>query len=93
VAFSSLAAEDFAELAVDLGRALSGFGDQFDPFLSVRRQFELAEQVRRLHDGLDGIAQIVNEFSQLIGDVNRDLLRVGHGRRPEIWVCSSDCTR
>ena len=80
VAFLSLATQDFAELAVDLGCALGGFGNQFDPLLSMRRQFELAEQVRRLHDGFDGIAQIVNEFAQLIGDVNRDFLRVGHDR-------------
>ena len=76
----SLAAQHFAELTIDLGRALSGFGDQFDPLLSMRRQFELLEQVRSLHDGLDGITQIVNELAQLIGDVNRDFLRVGHDR-------------
>ena len=40
--FSPLASEDFAELAVDLGGTLGGFGHHFDPFLSVGRDFELA---------------------------------------------------
>jgi hypothetical protein len=76
----SLSAKNLADLAIDLGGILSGFRNQRDPLLSMRWHFQLAEQVGSLHDGFDGIAEIVNQFAQLIGDFGRKFLRVVHHR-------------
>jgi hypothetical protein len=75
----SLPAKNFPQLAIDLCGALGRFRDQFDPLLSMGRHFQLTEQVGRLHDGFNGIAEVVNEFAQLMGDVGRKFLSVIHG--------------
>jgi hypothetical protein len=75
----SLSAKNLPKLAIDLGGILGGFRDQLDPLVSRRRHFQLAKQVGSLHDGFDGIAEVVNQFAQLVGNVGRKFLRVGHG--------------
>jgi hypothetical protein len=76
----SLSAKNLTDLAIDLGGILGGFRNQLDPLLSMRWHFQLAEQVGSLHDGLDGIAEIVNQFAQMTGDFGRKFLRVVHDR-------------
>jgi len=86
---SSLTPENFAELAVDVGGVLDGFGDEFDPLFPVRREFELTQQVGSLHDGFEGVAQVMNEFAHLVGGVGREFLRVGHDRSRVFSDCTS----
>lgn len=93
MAFSSLGAQHLTELAIDMSSVLSGLLDEFDPFFSMRRHLDLAEQVGGLHDGFDRIAQIVHKFAHLFRDVDGEFLRVRHGQGPSEMVSSPDCTR
>jgi len=75
---SSLFAKDLANFPVDLSGVLHRLFHQLNPFLPLRRHFELAQQVGRLHDGFDGVAQVVNQFTQLCDDFDGQFGRVGH---------------
>src|SRR5258707_12816250 len=50
-----------ADVTVDLGAVTTGFVDQISPFLGIFVQVGLGQQVRSLHDGLNGVAEIVRQ--------------------------------
>src|SRR5271157_3294296 len=61
---SSLRAQDFPDFAVDSGRLLGCFVDQVEPLTIVVVKLRLPQKVGGLHDGLDGIAEVVGQGTQ-----------------------------
>lgn len=60
-----LSAQVVANFSVDAGRVARGIVDEFKPAFSIFIETALCQQVGGLHDGLDGIAQIVRQGSEL----------------------------
>jgi len=54
-----LCAQVVANLAIDARGVARSVIDQFEPALAVFVEVALCEQIRGLHDGFDGIAQVV----------------------------------
>ena len=55
--------QNVANIAVNFGAIPAGLIDQIRPLLGIFIQVGLGQQVRGLHDGLNGIAEIVRERS------------------------------
>ena len=66
-------AHDFAELVVDFYCVLRSFIDQLHPSALALGRAGLRDQIGRLNDGLEGVAEVVRERAEFAGDVGGDL--------------------
>jgi hypothetical protein len=66
-------AHDFAELVVDFYCVLRGFIDQLHPAALAFGRAGLRNQIGRLNDGLEGVAEIVRERAEFARNVGGDL--------------------
>jgi hypothetical protein len=78
VTSSDLGAQNFADFAVDVSGVLGGVFDQVHPILARSLERQLAEEVGGLHNGFDGVAQVMRQGAQAADDFRGKFLRVRH---------------
>ena len=66
--FLALRAQYFADLAIDFCRVAGRLVDQVQPLSVGIVHLDLAEQVGGLHDGLNGIAEVVRKRPEFLAD-------------------------
>ncbi len=69
----AVVAHDFAELVVDFYGILRGLIDELNPAAEALGRARLRDQVGRLNDGLEGVAEIVREGAEFTGDLGGNL--------------------
>jgi hypothetical protein len=75
----ALGAKNLAEFAVESNRLLRSLVEHFHPAASAGGKFCLRNQVARLQDGFERVAQIVGERSEFACDFGGDPVFGGHG--------------
>lgn len=79
---SAQRAEDLADFAVDACRVLGSLVNKVEPLLVGLFQLCLGEKIRSLHNGFDGIAEIMRQAAQFGYSFT---LQVARGSRCGIW--------
>src|SRR5436309_3359421 len=69
-------AQNIANLAIDLGRVAGAGVDHLRPFLAGLIQLRLVQQIAGLHDGLDGVGEVMRQGAQLFADLSGNLYRL-----------------
>ena len=75
-----LVTQDFPKAAIDPGGIVHCVFDHAGPPLSIRIKLGLVQEIAGLHDGLDGIAEIVGEVPEFSSHIARQLLGTGNAR-------------
>jgi len=71
-AFSTVGADEVAEIAIDAGGFLDSAVEHAAPLAGVLVQFDRTEEVAGLEDDFERIAEVVREAAQLLGVLDGD---------------------
>src|SRR5207245_9297163 len=84
-----LAAQNFADGAIDAGCILGGIVCEFDPFRPDTCQLCLTQEIAGLHGGLDRIAEIVRQGGQAASHIRWQVARTLYCGRQSWRTCYS----
>src|SRR5208283_3908200 len=72
--YLAVAAQQFAELDVDLDGFFGRLIDHFNPAAGVLGRTGLRDQVRGLHDGFEGVAEVVRQKAKVLCEGSGDFI-------------------
>src|SRR5262249_32855526 len=79
---SSIRSEHFADLAVNSGAVTTGLVHEVGPFLGIGLELHLGQQIGGLHDGLNGVGEMMSQGAEPAADLRRNFCccpRIGLG--------------